>query len=125
MTVDRLSLTLSALANPTRRAILARLTRGEATVNELAAPFSLTLPAISKHLKVLERVGLVTKRKHAQQRPCALESAQLRDVARWLAPFQAQWGERMDRLGVYLADLPADRPATVERGRERPARRGR
>lgn len=123
MTVDRLSLTLSALANPTRRAILARLTRGEATVNELAQPFSLSLPAISKHLKVLERVGLVTKRRHAQERPCALEAAQLRDVARWLAPFQAQWEERMGRLGAYLAELPPEGRAQAGRTPHRPARR--
>ena len=124
MAVDRLSLTLSALANPTRRAILARLTRGEATVNELAAPFSLTLPAVSKHLRVLERVGLVTKRKHAQARPCALEPAQLRDVARWLAPFQAQWEGRMDRLGAYLAQLPPEGSGRTERRSGRSARRG-
>jgi DNA-binding transcriptional ArsR family regulator len=110
MAVDRLSLTLAALANPTRRAILVRLVRGEATVSELAAPFSLTLPAVSKHLKVLERVGLVRKRRHAQERPCALDSAELREVVRWLAPFQTQWEERIDRLDAYLTGTSPERP---------------
>jgi DNA-binding transcriptional ArsR family regulator len=121
MAADRLSLTLSALANPTRRAILIRLIRGEANVNELAKPFAMTLPAISKHLKVLESVGLVSKRRQAQERVCAIESAQLKDVARWLAPFQAQWEDRIDRLDAYLTQVQAKRP-DEERKNERTRR---
>jgi DNA-binding transcriptional ArsR family regulator len=122
VTTDRLSLTLAALANPTRRAILARLARGEATVNELASPFALSLPAVSKHLKVLERVGLVAKRRHAQERPCSLEPAQLQLVARWLAPFQAQWEERLDRLDTYLSEIQRE-PRAPEKQDERSRRR--
>jgi DNA-binding transcriptional ArsR family regulator len=102
---ERLDETFAALANSTRRAILARLADGEATVNELAAPFDLTLPAISKHIKVLERAGLVVRSRCAQYRPCALDSAPLREVANWTEQYRAVWEQRLDRLGERLALL--------------------
>ncbi|MDR3532188.1 MAG: metalloregulator ArsR/SmtB family transcription factor [Rhodopila sp.] len=104
---DRLSTTLSALADPTRRAILARLTMGEASVNELLAPFSISQPAISKHLKVLERAGLITRGREAQWRPCKLEGSALKDVADWLEPYRRFWEERLDRLDEHLRQLQA------------------
>ena len=103
--MDELSLTFSALADPTRRAILARLAQGEATVNELAAPFELQLPTISKHLKVLEKAGLVRKGRKAQWRPCRLEASKLRDAAAWVERFRANWEERFEQLDGYLAEL--------------------
>jgi DNA-binding transcriptional ArsR family regulator len=105
MPPDRLSTTLSALADPTRRAILARLTIGEASVNELLAPFSISQPAISKHLKVLERAGLISRGREAQWRPCKLEGTPLRDVADWLEPYRRFWEERLDRLDEHLKSL--------------------
>jgi len=108
---DRLSITLAALADPTRRAILARLERGEATVLELAEPFDLKLPTISKHLKVLQRAGLVSQGRKAQWRPCRLEGAPLRVVADWLEHYRRTW-ERFDRLEDYLREKQAEeRPA--------------
>ena len=95
---DRLDETFAALANPTRRAILARLARGDATVNELAEPFDLTLPAISKHIKVLERAGLIERSRHAQFRPCRLDPTPLADVAGWAEQYRPIWEERFDRL---------------------------
>jgi DNA-binding transcriptional ArsR family regulator len=103
--MDELSLTFSALADPTRRAILARLAQGEATVNELAAPFELQLPTISKHLKVLEKAGLVSKGRKAQWRPCKLEASKLRDAAVWVERFRANWEQRFEQLDGYLAEL--------------------
>jgi DNA-binding transcriptional ArsR family regulator len=105
MSPDRLSATLSALADPTRRAILARLSLGEASVNELLAPFSISQPAISKHLKVLERAGLITRGREAQWRPCKLEGTPLKDVADWLEPYRRFWEERLDRLDEHLRTL--------------------
>jgi DNA-binding transcriptional ArsR family regulator len=102
---DRLDATFAALADPTRRAILARLTDGEASVTELAAPFDMTLPAISKHLKVLEHAGLVSRGKHAQWRPCRLEAAPLRDVAEWTDEFRRFWDASFTRLDSYLREL--------------------
>lgn len=102
---DRLSLTFAALANPTRRSILARLAQGEATVNELAAPFAMTLPAISRHIKVLERAGLVSQGQRAQYRPCAIEPEPLRDVATWAEQYRPIWDERFDRMQDYLRQL--------------------
>ena len=102
---DQLSATFGALADPTRRAILARLAGGEATVNELAEPFSLTLPAVSKHLKVLQRAGLITQGRRAQWRPCRLEPAPLKNVAEWLDRYRTTWEERFDRLDEYLREL--------------------
>jgi DNA-binding transcriptional ArsR family regulator len=106
--VDRLSEVFSALADPTRRAILARLTEGEATVNQLAEPFPISLQAISKHLKVLERAGLITRGVQAQWRPCRLDAAPLREVADWIADYQRFWEQRYDRLDEYLQQLQKD-----------------
>ena len=103
--MDQLSMTFAALADPTRRAILARLTEGEAAVTELAAPFDMTLPAVSKHLKVLEHAGLITRSREAQWRPCRLDSSRLRDVAEWVEQYRRFWDESLDRLDVYLRDL--------------------
>ena len=102
---DQLSATFAALADPTRRAILARLARGEATVGELAAPFDLSLPAISKHLKVLQRAGLIEQGRQAQWRPCRLTAEPLRDVADWIGQYKRHWEERFDRIDVYLREL--------------------
>jgi DNA-binding transcriptional ArsR family regulator len=102
---DRLSTTFAALADPTRRAILARLAGGEAMVTELAAPFDLTLPAISKHLKVLQRAGLVEQGRQAQWRPCRLRPEALRDVADWVAQYRSHWEASLDRLDDYLREL--------------------
>lgn len=108
---DPLSETLSALADPTRRAILARLATGEATVNELAEPFDMSLPAVSKHLKVLERAGLISRSRSAQWRPCRLEPEPLKAVDGWLTDYRKLWEHRLDRLESYLATLKPD-PAT-------------
>jgi DNA-binding transcriptional ArsR family regulator len=105
MAADRLSITFSALADPTRRAILARLALGEASVNELVAPFRISQPAISKHLKVLERAGLITRGREAQWRPCKLEGSPLKDVVDWLEPYRRFWEERLDRLEDHLRTL--------------------
>ncbi len=102
---DQLSTTLAALADPTRRAILARLADGEATVNELAEPFRMSLPAVSKHLKVLERAGLISRGRKAQWRPCRLEGAPLKDVSEWLERYRQHWEERLERLDDYLVVL--------------------
>ncbi len=104
---DRLSAAFSALADPTRRAILARLTLGEASVNELAEPFEMSLPGVSKHLKVLERAGLITRGRHAQYRPCRLELQTLKEVDGWLEEYRRMWEERLDRLEDYLRKLQA------------------
>ena len=102
MTDDRLSLTFSALDDPTRRAILARLATGETSVTELAEPFEMSLPAVSKHLKVLERAGLIERGREAQWRPCRLQAAPLKDVDSWLARYRRFWEESFDRLDAYL-----------------------
>src|ERR687897_3020411 len=102
---DRLSETFAVLANSTRRAILARLADGEATVNELAEPFDLTLPAISKHIKVLERAGLVVRGQRAQYRPCALDAAPLEEVSTWAEQYRPVWESRFDRMDDYLARI--------------------
>jgi DNA-binding transcriptional ArsR family regulator len=102
---DRLSETFAVLANSTRRAILARLADGEATVNELAEPFDMTLPAISKHIKVMERAGLVVRGHRAQYRPCALDAAPLEEVASWAEQYRPVWEDRFDRMDDYLARL--------------------
>ena len=108
---DRLSETFAALANETRRAILARLAAGEATVNELAAPFELTLPAISKHIKVLERAGLVVRGQRAQYRPCTLDAAPLEEVSTWAEQYRPVWEARFDRMDGYLRRLRRQRRA--------------
>jgi DNA-binding transcriptional ArsR family regulator len=102
---DQLSTTFSALADPTRRAILARLTAGEATVKELSAPFAMSGPAISKHLRVLERAGLITRGRDAQWRPCRLEAAPLEEVAEWAENYRRFWDASYERLDKYLQDL--------------------
>jgi DNA-binding transcriptional ArsR family regulator len=105
MPIDPLSRTFAALADPTRRAILSRLASGEASVTELAAPFRMSLPAVSKHLKVLERAGLITCGQEAQWRPRRLEAAPLKDVADWVETYRRLWEERLDRLDRYLQTL--------------------
>ena len=107
MQVDQLSVTFSALADPTRRAILARLAQGETSVKELAQPFEMSLPAVTKHLKVLENAGLVTKSRQAQWRPCRLEATPLREVADWVESYRRYWEQSLDRLESYLMELQA------------------
>lgn len=107
ITTDRLSDTFAALADPTRRAILARLASGEATVTELAEPFEMSLPAVSKHLKVLERSGLIARGRDAQWRPCRLEAGPLRDVSHWVEHYRRFWEQSFDRLDVYLKQVQA------------------
>ena len=102
---DRLSTTFAALADPTRRAILARLATGDATVTELASPFDLSLPAVSKHLKVLQRAGLIEQGRRAQWRPCSLRAERLRDVADWVGTYRRHWEESFERLDTYLREL--------------------
>ena len=102
---ERLNLTFAALADPTRRAIMSRLALGEASVAELAAPFRMSQPAISKHLKVLERAGLVARSREAQWRPCRIEAAPLKDVAEWVETYRRIWEQRLDRLDDYLREL--------------------
>ncbi len=112
MTADCLSDTFAALADPTRRAILARLAQGELSVGELARPFKISGPAITKHLKVLQRVGLISRSRHAQWRPCRLEAKPLEDAAVWIEEYRRHWEESFDRLDDYLADLQKKNKAT-------------
>ena len=107
---DPLSATLSALADPTRRAILARLSLGDATVGELAAPFDVSLPAVSRHLKVLESAGLISRGRDAQWRPCRLDAGPLKQVAGWLETYRRFWEGSFDRMDAYLADLTKGDP---------------
>ncbi len=107
MPADRLSATFAALSDPTRRAILARLASGETTVTELAEPFDMSLPAVTKHLKVLENAGLITRGREAQWRPCRLNPAPLKDVARWVEEYRRLWERRLDNLEAYLQRLQA------------------
>jgi len=117
MSPDHLSTTFAALADPTRRAILARLSTGEATVTDLAEPFEMSMPAISKHLKVLERGGLVARSREAQWRPCRIDAAPLKDVAEWVENYRRIWEQRLDRLDDYLRELQAKEK---KHGRKRP-----
>lgn len=117
---DRISTTFAALADPTRRAILARLASGEASVTELAEPFEMTLPAVSKHLKVLERAGLIARGREAQWRPCRLEAGPLKDVSDWVEEYRRFWEERFDRLDDYLRELQRKQK---ENGPGRPQRK--
>jgi DNA-binding transcriptional ArsR family regulator len=110
VTTDTLDRTFAALADPTRRAILARLASGQASVTELAAPFAMSLPAVSKHLKVLERAGLVARGRRAQWRPAQLQAGPLHEVADWLADYRRFWEERLDRFDEYLRELQASEP---------------
>jgi DNA-binding transcriptional ArsR family regulator len=109
-TTDQLSTTYAALADPTRRAILARLADGEATVGQLAEPFPITLQAVSKHIKVLERAGLVARGRDAQLRPSRLEAAPLEEAAQWLSRYRAFWDDRLDRLGDHLEEITKGTP---------------
>jgi DNA-binding transcriptional ArsR family regulator len=108
MTAERLDLTFAALADPTRRAILARLTLGEATVMELAEPFAMSQPAISKHLKVLERAGLISRGRDAQRRPCRLEAIPLAVATEWLEPYRRFWEDSFERLDDLLVEMKAE-----------------
>ena len=101
---DQLSTTFAALADPTRRAILARLCTGEASVTELAQPFDMSLPAVTKHLKVLQRAGLISQSREAQWRPCRLEAIPMREAAQWMEPYRRHWERRLDRLDDYLRE---------------------
>jgi DNA-binding transcriptional ArsR family regulator len=122
MTTDRLSTTFAALSDPTRRAILARLATGEATVTQLAQPFEMSLPAVSKHLKVLERAGLIARGREAQWRPCLLEAEPLKTAADWLEEYRPYWEHRFDRLEEYLEKVqekPSAKTKTTKQTRER------
>jgi DNA-binding transcriptional ArsR family regulator len=105
MTADALSLTFAALSDPTRRAILKRLAAGERSVTELAKPFKISLPAVTKHLKVLQRAGLISRGRDAQRRPCRLEAEGLKDAADWVEQYRKFWDERLDRLDDYLREI--------------------
>lgn len=111
MTPDRLSATFAALSDPTRRAILARLAQGETSVTQLAEPFAMSLPAISKHLKVLERAGLIARGREAQWRPCRLEAGPLKEASDWLERYRRFWDESFDRLDEYLRELQSEEKA--------------
>ena len=124
MTSDRLSATFAALSDPTRRAILARLALGETSVSKLAAPFEMSLPAVSKHLKVLERAGLITRGRDAQMRPCKIEVNALKEADDWLEEYRRLWEQRLDRLEDYLQTLQAEeatkaKPKEKKRGRKK------
>ena len=115
MKTDPLSATLSALADPTRRAILARLAQGEATVTQLAEPFAMSLPAISKHLKVLQKAGLIEQGRQAQWRPCRLQAEPLKSVSEWVEPYRRHWSESFDRLDEYLDRLQQQKQQEQEK----------
>ncbi len=125
---DRLSSTFAALADPTRRAILARLTLGETSVGDLAEPFDMSLPAISKHLKVLERAGLISRGRDAQRRPCRLAAEPLHEIADWVATYRRFWEQRLDRLEDYLRTAqqpPTTAPASTSAKKKRTKAHGR
>jgi DNA-binding transcriptional ArsR family regulator len=113
---DQLSITFAALADPTRRAILARLAQGEASVTELAKPFDLSLPGISKHLKVLQRAGLITQGRNAQWRPCRLEPGRLREASDWVGEYRQFWDERVQRIDSVLQDLIKEKETDEHKG---------
>ena len=120
MAPDHLSTTLSALADPTRRAILSRLASGEATVSEIAEPFRISLPAVSRHLKVLEHAGLISRGRDAQWRPCRLEPRPLREVSVWVGRYKRLWEQRLDRLDAYLYEVQLkEKEATGNRRRRK------
>jgi DNA-binding transcriptional ArsR family regulator len=125
MQLDHLSTTFAALADPTRRAILARLATGETTVSELAAPFDMTMPAVTKHLKVLERAGLISRGREAQWRPCKLEAQPLREVANWVERYQRFWEQRFDSLERYLREVQPKEKSNVSKTTTRKPRRRR
>jgi DNA-binding transcriptional ArsR family regulator len=117
----RLDATFAALADPTRRAILGRLASGEVSVTELAEPFAMSLPAVSKHLKVLEHAGLIARGRDAQWRPCRLEAAPLKEVADWVAHYERFWSESLDRLGDYLKELQEERKHGGKQSKHEPS----
>ena len=119
MTADHLSATFAALADPTRRAILARLASGERSVTELAEPFDMSMLAVSKHLRVLERAGLIVRGREAQWRPCRLEAAPLKEVAEWAERYRAIWEQRLDRLESYLQELKSKEGKHVRKRRSK------
>lgn len=119
MPSDQLSTTFAALADPTRRAILARLASGECSVTELAEPFDMSMPAVSKHLRVLERAGLIARGREAQWRPCRIEAAPLKDVADWAERYRHIWETRLDRLGAYLKELKEKEKKHARRNRRK------
>ena len=119
MATDQLSTTFAALADPTRRAILARLVTGECSVTELAEPFHMSMPAVSKHLRVLERAGLIARGREAQWRPCRLEAARIKEVAEWAEGYRAIWEQRFDRLDTYLQKLKAKERQHVRKPRRK------
>ena len=119
MPTDQLSTTFAALADPTRRAILARLASGERSVTELAEPFDISMPAVSKHLRVLERAGLIARGREAQWRPCRIEAAPLKDVADWAERYRHIWEARLDRLGDYLKELKDKEKKHARRNRRK------
>jgi DNA-binding transcriptional ArsR family regulator len=125
MSTDRLSTTFQALADPTRRAILARLALGETSVSELAEPFDISLPAVSRHLKVLEHAGLIARGREAQWRPCRLEPQALKTVDDWLEEYRRLWEQRLDRLEEYLRTLQTEPPQGKPRGKKPEKKRGR
>jgi DNA-binding transcriptional ArsR family regulator len=118
MPADQLSATFAALADPTRRAILARLASGERSVTELAEPFEMSMPAVSKHLRVLERAGLIARGREAQWRPCRIEAAPLKEVAEWAERYRAIWEGRFDRLETYLQQLKTKQKKEKKHGRK-------
>jgi len=121
MQTDRLSATFAALADPTRRAILARLRTGECSVTELAEPFDMSMPAVSKHLRVLERAGLIARRREAQWRHCRIEAAPLKEVAAWAERYRAIWEARLDRLDTYLERInPKEESSHGRKPRSKP-----
>ena len=120
MPTDHLSVTFAALADPTRRAILARLASGECSVTELATPFAMSMPAVSKHLGVLERAGLIARRREAQWRPCRIEAAPLKEVAAWAERYREIWEQRLDQLDAYLQELQAKEKRHARKPRRKP-----
>ena len=120
ISADSLSATFAALADPTRRAILARLASGECSVSELAEPFSMSMPAVSKHLRVLERAGLIVQRRDAQRRPCRIEAAPLKEVSEWTEHYRHIWEDRFDRLDAYLEQLTAKEKSHGRQQRSKP-----
>jgi DNA-binding transcriptional ArsR family regulator len=116
---DQLSVTFAAIADPTRRAILARLASGEASVTELARPFDMTLPAVSKHLKVLENAGLISRGRDAQWRPARLETARLREAAKWMERYRIFWEQSLDRLDTHLRELQGEDKKRDQRHKQR------
>jgi DNA-binding transcriptional ArsR family regulator len=119
MAIDQLSSTFAALADPTRRAIVARLAARECSVTELAEPFEMSMPAVSKHLRVLEKAGLIARRREAQRRPCRLEPGPLKDVADWAERYRSIWEQRFDRLEAYLHELKAKEKKHARRQRSK------